>query len=48
MTTKPHRMEPPKGQPKLPPRFAQKAPARPETNIANTPKPKIGGGHFKK
>ncbi len=38
-------MQKPEGLPKLP---AQKEPARPETNIVNTPKPKIGGGRFKK
>ena len=44
----PHQMKRPPGLPKLPPRFARKEPARPETAIKKPVKPSLGTGHFEK
>ncbi len=44
----PHKMARPEGLPKLPPRFSQKDPARPEKSIVRLVRPKIGGGRFKR
>ena len=44
----PHKMQKPEGLPKFSPPFAQKDPARPGKEIVRLPKPKIGGGRFKR